>query len=43
VNIFRERLRTRGARGLIGIRRAFTIADEDGSNSLSFDEFKKAL
>ena len=30
----------RGARGLIGIKRAFKIADDDGSRSLQVDEFR---
>lgn len=38
---FREKLASRGARGIIGIQRQFKIMDDDGSKTLSFAEFKK--
>jgi Ca2+-binding EF-hand superfamily protein len=38
---FREKLASRGARGIIGIQRQFKIMDDDGSHTLSFAEFKK--
>lgn len=37
----RARLATRGARGIIGLQRAFRIMDDDGSQSLDVREFKK--
>lgn len=40
---FRTKLKGRGARGLIGLARQFKIIDDDGSGSLDFAEFKKAL
>ena len=38
---FREKLASRGTRGIIGIQRQFKIMDDDGSKTLSFSEFKK--
>ena len=42
VGIFRERIKGRGARGMVGIQRLFKIMDDDGSRSLSEAEFTKA-
>ena len=39
--VFREKLASRGTRGIIGIQRQFKIMDDDGSKTLSFAEFKK--
>lgn len=39
----RSRIKERGARGIIGIGRSFKIIDDDGSKSLSEDEFAKCL
>jgi hypothetical protein len=39
----KTQLSLRGAKGIIGLGRLFRIADDDGSNSLSFQEFKKAM
>ena len=33
----------RGARGIVGIQRIFKIMDDDGSRSLSYAEFTKAV
>lgn len=33
----------RGVKGLIGLKRQFKIMDSDGSGSLDYNEFKKAL
>ena len=41
-NLQRE-LKSRGARGIIGLQRKFRIIDDDGSKSLSLGEFKKAM
>ncbi|OMJ76707.1 hypothetical protein SteCoe_23868 [Stentor coeruleus] len=38
---FKEKLASRGARGIIGIQRQFKIMDDDNSRSLSLAEFKK--
>jgi len=43
VQAFRAKLLLRGARSLIGISRIFKIADDDGSQSLNFPEFHKAV
>jgi len=39
----RERIKARGARGIIGIGKSFKIMDDDNSKSLDNDEFAKAL
>ena len=39
----KEQLAGRGAKGIIGLARVFKIMDDDGSNTLSFQEFKKAM
>lgn len=39
----RNRIKGRGARGIIGIGRSFRIIDDDGSKSLSREEFSKCL
>ena len=36
-------LKSRGARGIIGLGRKFKIMDDDGSKSLNMAEFKKAM
>ncbi len=40
---FRERMRQRGARGILGLARIFKIMDDDRSGYLDRNEFKKAL
>ena len=39
----KSQLAERGARGIAGLQRKFKIMDDDGSKSLSFEEFRKAL
>lgn len=39
----RERIRARGARGIIGLGKSFGIMDDDQSGSLDGQEFAKAL
>lgn len=39
----KKTMNKRGAKGIIGLARLFKIMDDDGSNSLSFAEFKKAM
>lgn len=36
-------MKLRGAKGIIGLSRVFKIMDDDGSKTLSFPEFKKAM
>jgi Ca2+-binding EF-hand superfamily protein len=43
LDTFREKLKGRGARGLIGLARQFKIMDDDNSGALSPQEFRKAL
>lgn len=40
--LFRDRIKARGARGMVGLQRMFKIMDDDGSRSLSLYEFTKA-
>lgn len=43
VERFRQKLKSRGGRGLIGLRRQFKIMDDNGSGALDRNEFKKAI
>jgi hypothetical protein len=43
LEIFSQKLASRGARGIIGIQRQFKIADDDRSHDLDMYEFKKAV
>jgi Ca2+-binding EF-hand superfamily protein len=40
---FREKIRQRGARGILGLKRIFKIMDDDGSGFLDRNEFQKGL
>jgi len=42
VDVFRKKILQRGAKGIIGLQRVFKIIDDDGSHSLSRQEFEKA-
>lgn len=39
----KSQLKLRGAKGIVGLGRLFKIMDDDGSRTLSFAEFKKAM
>jgi len=39
----RQRIKSRGARGIVGIGKSFKIMDDDGSGALNIIEFAKAL
>jgi len=43
VEVLRQRLKARGARGIIGLGRAFRIMDDDRSRRLGPEEFEKAM
>ena len=43
VERFRQKLKGRGGRGLVGLKRQFKIYDVDGSGALELPEFKKAI
>lgn len=43
VNKLREKLAARGTRGILGIRRAFKIADDDNSHTIDLREFIKMM
>jgi hypothetical protein len=43
LDLFREKLASRGCRGMIGLQRRFKIVDDDGSKDLDLQEFKKAI
>lgn len=40
--LFKDKLKARGARGMIGLQRLFKMMDDDGSMTLSMPEFGKA-
>jgi len=42
IRLFRDKIKARGARGIVGIQRLFKIMDDDGSRTLSEQEFAKA-
>ena len=42
IKLFRDKIKARGARGIVGIQRLFKIMDDDGSKTLSEQEFSKA-
>ena len=43
VERFREKLKARGSRGIIGLGRQFKIMDDNGSGALDPYEFNKAI
>lgn len=43
VERFREKLKSRGGRGMIGLRRQFKIMDDNNSGTLDHYEFKKGI
>ena len=43
MDVFREKLVSRGARGIIGLQRQFKIMDDNNSHDLDINEFKKAI
>ena len=43
VERFRDKLKSRGGRGMIGLRRQFKIMDDNNSGSLDMYEFKKGI
>lgn len=42
LKLFKDKLRSRGSRGMVGLQRIFKIMDDDESGSLSLREFNKA-
>ena len=42
IALFTDRIKARGARGMIGLQRIFNVMDDDNSRSLSIGEFTKA-
>ena len=43
VENFRQKVKLHGATTIIGLGRSFRVMDDDGSGSLSIDEFTKAV
>jgi hypothetical protein len=43
VERFRAKLKSRGGRGMIGLRRQFKIMDDNNSGTLDLYEFKKGI
>ena len=41
LDVFKDKIKARGARGIIGIQRLFRIIDDDGSRTLNQQEFAK--
>jgi calcyphosin len=42
VKLFRDKIKARGSRGIIGLQKMFFIMDDDNSKSISLPEFSKA-
>jgi Ca2+-binding EF-hand superfamily protein len=42
VKLFRDKIKSRGTRGIIGLSKLFAIMDDDGSKTISEYEFGKA-
>ena len=42
LKLFRDKLRGRGPRGMVGLQRIFKMMDDDNNGSLSLREFSKA-
>ena len=42
MKIFKDKIRSRGPRGIIGLQKLFKMMDDDGSQTLSVPEFQKA-
>ncbi len=42
IQLFRDKIRSRGIRGIIGLQKLFAIMDDDGSKNISLYEFSKA-
>ena len=38
-----DKIKARGARGIIGLGRSFRVMDDNGSQTLTMDEFAKAM
>jgi hypothetical protein len=43
VKMFREKLASRGARGILGMKRVFKIMDDNNNGTLEIQEFWKAI
>jgi len=43
VERFRNKLKARGGRGIVGMRRQFKIMDDNGSGALDINEFRKGI
>jgi hypothetical protein len=43
VELFKQKLASRGARGIFGIQRVFKVMDDNNSGTLDIQEFWKAL
>ena len=42
MQLFRDKIKSRGARGIIGLQKTFKIMDDDNSKTINEYEFSKA-
>jgi len=43
IKLFRDKIKSRGARGILGLQRLFKIIDDDNSFNISYQEFCKVV
>ena len=43
INLFKDRIASKGAKGLVGLKKQFAIMDADGSGQLSLSEFQTVI
>jgi Ca2+-binding EF-hand superfamily protein len=43
LTLFQSRVKERGAKGIVGLKKQFKLMDTDGSDSIDLNEFLKAI